>query len=136
MPRWLGVDLGSRRIGVAISDDKGKVATPYMTLPRTNDEADAKAVAEIANGEGCRQVIVGLPLTLEGERGDAAMVTEAFADKLKAAGAKVKLWDERLSTAEADKKLKKAGVKGRKRRTVIDQTAAMGILQSFLDSKK
>jgi putative Holliday junction resolvase len=136
MPRFLGVDLGSRRIGIAISDDKGKVATPYLTMPRTNDQADAQAVAEIASGEGCKQVVVGLPLQLDGTRGEAAFVTEAFAAKLKDAGAKVKFWDERLTTAEADKKLKKAGVKGKKRRTVVDKTAAMGILQSFLDSKK
>jgi len=136
MPRWLGVDLGTRRIGIAISDDKGRVATPYITIPRTNDDADARAIGEIASGEGCKQVIVGLPLALDGSKGDAAMVTEAFAEKLKAAGAKVKMWDERLTTAEADKKLKKTGMKGKARRKVIDKTAAMGILQSFLDSKK
>lgn len=136
MPRFLGVDLGSRRIGVAICDSKGTVATPYATLHRTSDENDARALAEIAGLEGAKTVVLGLPLTLEGLKGDAAMVTEAFAEKLKDAGVRVKLLDERLTTAEADKKMKDRGMKGRQRRVVVDKMAATVLLQSFLDSKK
>jgi putative Holliday junction resolvase len=136
MARTLGVDLGSRRIGIAISDDKGKVATPYMTLQRSSDEADARAIAEIAHAEGAKTVVLGLPLTLAGERGDAAMVTEGFAEKLKVAGLRVKLFDERLTTKEASKKLTGRGMKARQQRAVIDKMAASVLLQAYLDSQK
>ena len=136
MPRALAVDLGSRRIGIAISDDKGKVATPYATLDRTSDEYDVQAIAEIANAEGAAHVIVGLPLSLDGTRGHAAAVSETFAEKLKNAGVKVKLWDERMTTIEASKKLKGRGMSNKKARTVVDKMAATVLLQSFLDSKK
>ena len=136
MPRSIGVDLGSRRIGIALSDDKGTIATPYMTLPRTNDEEDARAIAELASAEKATVVVLGYPLMLDGSVGDAALVTEAFAARLKACGARVKLWDERLTTAEAEKALKGRGMKGKKRRTVIDKTAATILLQSYLDAKK
>lgn len=136
MARWLGVDLGTRRIGVAISDDKGKVATPYIVMHRTSDENDARAIVDIAVGEGVKQVVLGLPLTLEGRKGDAALVSEAFAQKLKAAGVRVKLWDERLTTKEADRKLTARGMRGRKKRAIVDKVAAAVLLQSFLDSKK
>ncbi|MFN2613279.1 MAG: Holliday junction resolvase RuvX [Actinomycetota bacterium] len=136
MARTLGVDLGSRRIGIAIADSDGLVATPYATLERTSDEADAKAIVEIAAGEGVKQIVLGYPLSLDGTRGDAALVTEGFAEKIKQAGGKVKLWDERLTTVEATKKLRAGGVRARKQRKVIDRSAATLLLQSFLDSKK
>ena len=136
MPRFIGVDLGSRRIGISISDDKGRVATPYATLHRTSDEADAQAIVEIASGEGARTIVLGHPLSLDGSRGNAAFVIEAFAEKMKAAGGKVKLWDERLTTVEASKKLRAAGKRTRKQRNVIDKTAATLLLQSYLDAKK
>lgn len=136
MARALGVDLGTRRIGVAISDTKGTIATPYAVLERTSDDNDAKAISEIAGLENAKQVVLGYPIMLDGSRGYAAMVTEAFAEKLKAAGVKVKLWDERLTTAEAEKALKGRGMKGKARRAVVDKVAAAVLLQSFLDSKK
>ena len=136
MARTVGVDLGSRRIGIAISDDKGTVATPYATLQRTSDDLDAKAIAEIAALEGARTVVLGFPLMLDGTKGDAAMVTEGFAAKLKEAGLRVKLHDERLSTAEAAKAMKTRGMKSKQVRGVIDKAAAAVILQSFLDMKK
>lgn len=136
MARILGVDLGTRRIGVAISDSKGTVATPYAVLERTNDEADAKAVVELAHGEGARQIVLGLPLTLEGERGDAALVAEAFAAKIRQAGGRVKMWDERLTTKEAEKKLRARGMRSRAQRAIVDKLAAAVLLQSFLDAKK
>ena len=98
MPRALGVDLGTRRIGLAISDARGTVATPYATLERTNDEHDAKAIAEVASAEEAKLIVLGHPLMLDGTRGDAAAVAEAFAAKLKESGIRVTLWDERLTT--------------------------------------
>lgn len=136
MPRYLAVDLGARRIGIAISDDGGKVATPYATLDRSSDEADARAIAELAAGEGAKTIVVGLPLQLDGTKGDAALVAEAFGDKLRACGAKVRYHDERLTTKEAEKKLRGRGMRARQQRTVIDKMAAAVLLQSFLDSKK
>ena len=136
MARMLGIDLGSRRIGIAVCDDKGKVATPYATLQRTSDELDAKAIAEIAGLESVKTVVLGLPLTLEGEKGHAAMVTEGFAAKLKQAGLRVRMHDERFTTVEAGKQLKGRGVRSKQARGVIDKVAAAVLLQAFLDAKK
>lgn len=136
MPRYLGVDLGTRRIGIAISDPRGTIATPYATLPRSNDEYDAAAIVEIARGESVKEIILGHPLKLDGSVGDAALVTEAFRDKLKAAGGKVRLFDERLTTVEASRMLRGKGMKAREQRKVIDKAAATVLLQAFLDSKK
>ena len=135
MARLIGIDLGSRRIGIALSDDRGTVATPYLVLPRTNDEHDAQAIAELATAEGVKTVVLGHPITLAGRTESAALLAEAFAKRLREAGMRVRLWDERLSTAEAEKHLKKVGVKGQKRREVVDKMAAAIILQSFLDAK-
>jgi putative Holliday junction resolvase len=135
MARALGVDLGSRRIGIAISDQKGKLATPYAVLTRTSDEEDANAIAEIASAEGAQRIIVGHPLSLDGSRGPAAQVAEAFAGKLVEAGLRVTLWDERLTTVEATKMLKARGMKGRSSRGQVDKVAAQVLLQSYLDTK-
>lgn len=133
MPRYLGIDLGSRRIGVAICDPLGTVATPYMTLQRSSDEQDAASVAELAVGEGVKTVILGMPFKMDGSKGDAAVVTEDFAVALRAAGLRIRFVDERLTTVEATKSLRRGGVKSRKQRMVVDQTAAAVILQAFLD---
>jgi len=135
MPRALGVDLGSRRIGIAISDAKGTLATPYAVLVRTSDEEDANAVAEIASAEGAQRIVVGHPLSLDGSRGPAAHVAEAFAGKLSEAGLRVTLWDERMTTVEATKMLKGRGMKSRARKGQVDKVAAQVLLQSYLDTK-
>ena len=134
MARLIGIDLGSRRIGIALSDAKGTVATPYTTLHRSTDERDARAIAELAAAEGVRTVVLGHPVALDGLAKEAAAVAEAFAVKLRESGMRVRLWDERLTTAEATKRLKELGVKGRDRRQVIDKMAATLLLQSFLDA--
>lgn len=136
MARWMGVDLGTRRIGLSLSDDEGTLATPYATLERTSDEHDAGAIAEIAGAEQVGEVVLGHPVRLDGTRGDAALVTEAFAERLKAAGVKVRLFDERLTTAEAEKKLRKGGVRAKQQRTRIDKAAATVLLQAYLDARK
>jgi putative pre-16S rRNA nuclease len=136
MARALGVDLGMRRIGIAISDGDRKVATPYAVLQRTSDENDVRAIMEIAGAEAVKEIVLGHPLSLDGTAGGAAAMTESFAEKLKTAGGKVVLWDERFTTVEADKKLKDRGMKGRQRRGAVDKVAAAVLLQSFLDSKR
>lgn len=136
MPRALGVDLGTRRIGLAISDARGTVATPYATLDRTNDEQDSKAIAEVASAEEAKMIVLGHPLKLDGSVGDAALVAEAFAAKLKESGLRVTLWDERLTTKQAESGLKRRGMKGREVRAVVDKVAASVLLQSYLDAKR
>ena len=92
--------------------------------------------AQHVTAEEAKLVILGLPLSLDGSRGDAAAVSEAFAAKLKESGVRVTLWDERLTTKEAQSKLKKRGMKGRARRAVVDKVAAQVLLQSYLDAKR
>lgn len=135
MTRYIGIDLGSRRIGLALSDPKGKFATPFMTLNRSSDEQDALAICELGHAEGAKTAILGMPFKLDGTKGDASVVVEDFAAALRAAGMRVRFVDERLTTAEATKKLRSVGVKGKKARQVVDKTAATIILQAFLDTK-
>lgn len=135
MTRYVGIDLGSRRVGLAISDSEGIIATPFMTLNRSSDEQDAQAIAELAIAEGAKTAVLGMPFKLDGTRGDASVVVEDFAVALRAAGLRVRFVDERLTTVEATKKLSKRGMNSRKIREVVDKTAAMIILQTFLDTK-
>lgn len=135
MTRYIGIDLGSRRIGLALSDPKGSFATPFMTLNRSSDELDAAAIAELARGEGAATAILGMPFNMDGSKGDAAVVVEDFAGALRTAGLRVRFVDERLTTVEATKTLRATGVKGKKARQVVDRTAATIILQTFLDTK-
>lgn len=128
----LGVDLGTRRIGVALG--AGSVATPLIVLERTTDEADSRRILEIAAERGAARIVLGLPLRLDGTAGREAETAERFADALRVAGADVVLWDERLTTAEAERSLAAGGMRGRARRAVVDTVAASVILQSYLDS--
>ena len=133
--RALGLDLGDVRIGVAISDDDRRLALPFGTV-NAGAPHDLKAIAAIVTENDVTQIVVGLPLSLSGERGPAAHKSERFAAALGSAlSVPVALHDERLSTAEADRALAAAGKKGRDRRQTIDATAATVILQSYLDSR-
>lgn len=135
--RALGLDLGEKRIGVAISDAAGTVATPYETVVRSGDPAaDHRRIADLATEAGVEVLVVGHPRSLDGRRGPAARTAEAEAEALAAAtGLPVELHDERLTTAEAERALVGAGIRSRRRRQVIDQTAAAVILQGWLDSR-
>ncbi len=131
--RVLGLDLGEARIGVAISDDDRRVAVPVGTV-RTGAPADVKAIAAIVREQGVTEIVVGLPLQLSGEEGEAADHARTFAQVLgESLGLPVSLQDERLTTVEAERALAAAGVRGRERRRVVDQTAAAVILQAYLD---
>ena len=131
--RVLGLDLGSRRIGVAVSS--GSLATPHSVLERTTDQAeDHAAIAALVNELGADRVVVGLPLSLDGKMGPAA---RAAADEAKALGdvlaVPVETYDERLTTVTADRSLSSLGLKGQARRRVVDKVAAAVILQAWLD---
>ena len=133
MPRVLGLDLGSRRIGVAVSS--GTVATPHSVLERGADHAvDHAAVAALVDEVGAERVVVGLPLSLDGRMGPAASAAaeeaEALGDVL---AVPVETYDERLTTVTADRSLSSLGLRGQARRRVVDKVAAAVILQAWLD---
>jgi putative pre-16S rRNA nuclease len=129
----LGLDLGQSRIGVALSDPDRRVAVPIGTI-RTGAPEDVKAIAALVKEHGVSRIVVGHPLSLSGAAGEAADHAERFADALGGfLDIPVVLHDERLSTVEADRRLSAAGVDRRGRRDVIDQAAAVVILQSYLD---
>ena len=138
MSRAVGLDLGTRRIGVALSDSAGTLATPYAVVVRSGDrERDHARIAALVAEAEAEVVVVGLPLSLDGTRGPAALAAEAEATELEARlGVPVVLWDERLSTVEAGKRLASAGIRGRKRRGTVDQVAATVILQAWLDATR
>jgi putative Holliday junction resolvase len=131
--RVLGLDLGDVRIGVAISDERRRLAVPLGTV-HTGAPADLKAIASLVREHGVTLVVVGHPLLLSGEAGVRARHAEAFADALRGfLGIGVVLHDERLTTVEADRALRAAGADGRRRRRVVDRSAATILLQAYLD---
>jgi putative Holliday junction resolvase len=130
----LGVDPGTKRIGLACSDEDAERAHPVRTLARTDDASAARAIAEEAKRAGAGEVVVGLPLRLDGTEGDSAKRARALAAKLESAGLRVTMWDERLTTAAAERTLKEQGLDASERRVVVDQVAATMLLQSYLDA--
>jgi putative Holliday junction resolvase len=133
VPRVLGLDLGSRRIGVAVS--AGALATPHSVLDRKRDRgADHAAIATLVDELGVERVVVGLPLSLDGKMGPAA---RAVADEAHQLGdvlaVPVETYDERLTTVTADRSLSSLGLSGQARRRVVDKVAAAVILQAWLD---
>ncbi|MHB8440117.1 MAG: Holliday junction resolvase RuvX [Acidimicrobiales bacterium] len=136
--RVVGIDLGSRRVGVAVSDSDRTVATPYTTLLRTGDaEADRRAVRDLVEEIGASTVVVGEPLSLDGRRGRAAMAAVAEADALAEvlSPVQVELFDERFTTVTAAQGLSPR-VARRGARKVVDQGAAAVMLQAWLDARR
>jgi putative Holliday junction resolvase len=135
--RVVGFDVGDRRIGIAVSDPLGYTAQPLFTLHRTNKRADMKAVARVLRKHGVAEAVVGNPLHMSGDQSPQAAKAQAFAEELRAEfGLTVHLWDERLTTAEAHRHLDAGGhAAGRERKGIIDQVAAVLILQAFLDGR-
>lgn len=132
----LGVDVGDVRIGVARSDPSGLIATPVETVRR--GEGDLQRLRSIATEEAAMEVVVGLPRSLSGGEGPAAAKVREFARELAAvlSPLPVRLCDERLSTVSAEAVLRSRGKKGPKRRAVVDQAAAVVILQNALDTER
>lgn len=132
----LGVDVGEVRVGVAVSDPAGLLATPVETVRRGPD--DLSRLAELARERAVVEVVVGLPRSLSGGEGPAAQAARRFAGALAAvvAPAPVRLVDERLSTVSAERGLRAGGVDSRRGRPVVDQVAAAIILQSALDAER
>lgn len=134
--RALGLDIGSRRIGVALSDSAGTVATPYEVVDRSGDRGhDHRRIAALVDEAGADVVVVGVPLSLDGSIGPAAQAVLDEIDQLRGVlGAEIVTWDERLSTVEAQRSLRAGNVRKGKRRRVVDQVAATVVLQSWLDA--
>jgi putative Holliday junction resolvase len=133
----MGLDVGNRRIGVAVSDELGLTAQPVLTLTRTNRRQDLRSLARLVRKYSCTEIVVGNPLYMSGDQSPQAGKTQAFAqivaDEIQLP---VHLWDERLTTTEAHRHLHAAGRPGTEHRAVVDQVAAVLILQSFLDARR
>lgn len=134
--RRLGVDVGSVRVGVAVSDPAGVLATPLVTLARDRrGGTDLDQLAALVTEHEVVEVVVGLPRTLSGRLGSAADDAQAYAAALaRRVAVPVQLTDERLSTVRASRVLAERGVRGKRQRAVVDQAAAVDILQARLDS--
>lgn len=134
VPRVLGLDVGDRRIGVAVSDAMGMTAQPVLTLVRTNRRRDLRSLERVIRKHHCVAVVVGNPLYMSGDLSPQAVKAQAFARIVEEeTGLPVHLWDERLTTTEAHRHLHAAGRPGSGHRQVIDQVAAVLILQGYLD---
>jgi len=137
--RRLGVDVGKVRVGVAVSDPDGILATPLVTVARDMGAAPGAVPGDIAElvrlvGEHeAVEIVVGLPVRLNGAEGHAAIDIRAYAGRLAEA---VGLTDERMSTVVATRRLAERGVRGKRQRAVVDQAAAVEILQSWLDARR
>jgi putative holliday junction resolvase len=134
----VGVDVGSVRVGVARSDPSGLLATPVRTVRRTAVEDGVAEIAQIVRDEGAIEIVVGLPRSLSGARGRAAQEAEAYATRLAQVvrPVPVRLVDERLTTVTAHQALRSSGRDGRRQREVVDQVAAVLILQSALETER
>ena len=134
--RIIGLDIGARRVGVAASDPDERLAVPLEVIERRGT-GDASRLADLARREQAGRIVVGLPVSLDGTLGPQAQEVQAFADELRAAtDAEVVLYDERLSSAEADRHLHAAGLRGKAARARRDAVAAAIILQAYLDSRR
>ena len=133
----IGLDLGTKTIGVAVSDTILSVATPIKTIKRKKFSADADQLLRIISIKNCCGVVVGLPKNMDGSEGPRAQSTRAFARNFSAkAQLPITFWDERLSTVAAEKALLEADTTRKRRAEVIDHVAAAYILQGFLDRLK
>jgi putative Holliday junction resolvase len=137
MARLLGVDPGSKRIGVALSDPDGRIASPHTIVEASDPERDAGEIARIARENEVEEIVIGYPRRLDGRAGPAAENVDALAAHVRAATAvPVRLWDERLTSAQANKEMIASGAKRRARRAAVDRIAATLILQSYLDARR
>lgn len=137
--RVVGVDLGSKRVGVAVSDAGGVLASPYEVLERTGDLArDRQRLKEIVDEVEAVLVVVGLPLSMDGSVGRAATAALAEAGKLAEvlAPVPVETFDERLTTVSADRSMMQRKMNAQARRKVVDKVAAAVMLQAWLDSRE
>lgn len=135
--RAIGVDLGSKRIGIAVSDRSGTIATPLTVVQRSgNRKLDHQRIAALVAEEEAELVVVGMPFNMDGSRGPAAQAAESEARALATVvGVPVETHDERRTTVTADAAMRETGRRAPDRRKVIDQVAAAVMLQHWLDGR-
>lgn len=132
----MGLDLGRARVGIAMSDILGILASPYETLQSKGLDRDVEYVAKLCKDYQVDTVVIGLPLNMDGTDSDMSEYAKSFAEVLKQKiEAVVVLQDERLTSVEAEEYLNQTNTRGKKRKAVLDQVAACIILQTFLDTK-
>jgi putative Holliday junction resolvase len=132
--RSLGLDIGDKRIGVALSDPGGILASPFTIVNRTDDRADVEAIINIVNQQGVKQIVVGLPRSMDGSIGGQAEKVKSFAQKLSSqTEVPLEFRDERLTTVSAKRLMQSAGRKKTDKKARDDAIAAALILQSYLD---
>ncbi len=135
--RLLGLDVGAKRIGLAVSDPLGITAQGLPTLHRRNKRTDLAELERVISGYSVSEIVVGYPLRLSGTPSAQTAHVTGFADELrKKFGLPVHLWDERLTSAEANRLLRETDMSIRRRGQVVDQMAAVLILQSFMENRK
>lgn len=135
--RALALDVGERRIGVAISDELGLIASPLTTIERR--QGDLETIGSLVAGRGASCVVVGLPTGLSGREGPQAAAVRAFVEQLRAAidaTVPIAFWDERLTTVVAERALREHGSRRNKHRAEVDAVAAAVILQGYLDAQR
>lgn len=132
--RKIGVDLGDVRIGIALSDTMGIIASPYETYQVKGIDIDAKYIADLSVKQACDTIVIGHPINMDGTKGPRAIKAEQFAEKLRTlTNIKVVLQDERMTTITAERYLIEADMRRDKRKNVIDKVAACIILKQYLD---
>ncbi len=132
MGRIIGLDVGDRRIGVAISSPEGGLAVPLRIIERQKEPADIEVIAALARAEEATAIVVGYPRSLDGTAGKQARHVEGFARRLKKqTGLELELWDERLTSVQAER-----STAGLRRGKLVDDVAAAIILQSYLDRQQ
>jgi putative Holliday junction resolvase len=135
--RTLALDFGDRRIGIALSDPLGVSARPLLTLQRTSWKRDLERIRALAVEHEVRRIVVGLPLDMDGGRGERVRITEVFMRRVQGAtGLPVIPWDERLTTVQAERVLIEGDVRRERRREVIDQVAAVILLNTYLEAQR
>jgi putative Holliday junction resolvase len=134
--RVLALDLGKKRIGMALSDELGVTAQGLETLQRTNIREDLARISQLAAGKNVSLILMGNPLHMSGREGRQAEYARDFGERLRAAsGIPVEFWDERLTTVAAQRVLRESGISIEKRAKAVDRLAAVILLESYLDSR-
>lgn len=132
----IGLDLGKARVGIAMSDILGILASPYKTLQSKGLERDVEYIASLSKEYQADVIVIGLPLNMDGSESEMTLYAKNFAECLKEkVSAKIVLQDERLTSVEAEEYLNETNTRGKKRKQVLDQVAACIILQTYLDAK-
>ena len=132
----MGIDPGLRRVGLALSDDAASFASPHKTLERTSDEALIGALVDEVRAHEVSEIVLGLPLRMNGSEGPEAKRARKLQRELaRATHVKVVLWDERLTTVAAERELRGVGLRAGKKKALLDQAAATLLLQSYLDAQ-